>query len=137
MSSPMELADYIKYCLGYIKLTRQKVLSEQQKHSVPVQKDHFSLLGLLNGDLDGKISEEISLPTFYTLDPKNIPVEQKEQYEKEKALANKIEEIYNAYRNDQYTKQVILSFGYFEIELPLVQGLEQGEDQLGDESSLQ
>lgn len=129
----MELTDYIKYCLGYIKLTRRKALSEQQKHSVAIPKEHFSLLGLLNGDLDGNVAEPILLNTFYALDPKNIPAERKEQYEQEKQLANKIEDIYNAYRNDQFTKQVILSFGYFEIELPLVPDGEQTEDELNDE----
>ncbi|MDB6080996.1 MAG: hypothetical protein JWO53_268, partial [Chlamydiia bacterium] len=51
--------------------------------------------------------------------PKKVPKEEKEQYEKEKAFANKIEDIYNKYRNDQFTKQVIFNFGYFEVELPL------------------
>ena len=100
----MELTDYIKYCLGYIKLTRRKALSEQQKHSVAIPKEHFSLLGLLNGDLDGNVAEPILFNTFYALDPKNIPAERKEQYEQEKQLANKIEDIYNAYRNDQFYK---------------------------------
>ena len=131
----MELTDYIKYCLGYINLTRRKALSDQQKNSAIIPKEHFSLLGLLNGDLDGNVAEPILLNTFYALDPKNIPQEQKVQYEKEKQLANKIEDIYNAYRNDQFTKQVILSFGYFEIELPIVPDDEQPEDTFNDELS--
>jgi hypothetical protein len=107
----MELTDYIKYCLGYINLPRRKALSEQQKNSAIIPKEHFSLLGLLNGDLDGNVAEPILLNTFYALDPKNIPQEQKVQYEKEKQLANKIEDIYNAYRNDQFTKQVMVGSG--------------------------
>lgn len=132
----MELTDYIKYCLGYIKLTRHKALSEQQKNSVVIPKEHFSLLGLLNGDLDGNIAEPILLSTFYALDPKNIPNGQKVQYEREKQLANKVEDIYNASRNDQFTKQVILSFGYFEVELPLVPDSEQEDDLLDAELPL-
>lgn len=129
----MDLTDYVKYCLGYIKLTRRKVLSEQQKNSAVIPKEHFNLLGLLNGDLDGNVAEPVLLNTFYALDPKNIPEEQKLQYEKEKQLANRIEDIYNTYRNDQFTKQIILSFGYFEIELPLVPDGEQVDEKLNDE----
>ncbi|MBI2611749.1 DUF559 domain-containing protein [Candidatus Gottesmanbacteria bacterium] len=81
--------------------------------------DYFGLLGLLNGDTDEKNGELINLKTFYSYDPKNVPDDELSIYEKEKELANKIEEIYNKYRNDQYTKQVILSFGYFEIEIPI------------------
>ncbi len=126
----MELIDYIKYCLGYIKLTRQKALSAQQKHSVVIPKEHFNLLGLLNGDLDGSLAEPIVLPTFYSLDPKNIPDDRKADYEKEKLLANKIEEIYNAQRNDQFTKQIALSFGHFEVELPLIVDEDQTESEI-------
>ena len=126
----MELADYIKYCLGYIKLTRQKALSAQHKHSVVIPKEHFNILGLLNGDLDGSLAEPIGLPTFYSLDPKNVPDDRKANYEKEKQLANKVEEIYNAQRNDQFTKQIALSFGHFEVELPLFLDDDQADGEI-------
>lgn len=113
------LANFIKYCLGYIKLTRERTVAAQQKYSVVLPKEHFGLLGLLNGDVDGSTGELIALDTFYSYDPKEVPKTKKEQYEKEKELANKIQDIYNKYRNDQFTKQIIFNFGYFEIELPL------------------
>lgn len=113
------LTNFIKYCLGYVKLTREKTVAAQQKYSVNLPKEHFGLTGLLNGDSDGSIGELINLETFYAYDPKEVPKAKKEQHEKEKELANKIEDIYNKYRNDQFTKQIVFNFGYFEIELPI------------------
>ncbi len=74
---------------------------------------------MLNGDTDGSTGELINLDIFYSYDPKEVPKTKKEQYEKEKELANKIEDIYNKYRNDQFTKQIVFNFGYFEIEIPI------------------
>lgn len=113
------LANFIKYCLGYVKLTRERTVASQQKYSVELPKEHFGLIGLLNGDTDGSTGELINLDTFYSYDPKEVPKIKKEQYEKEKELANKIEDIYNKYRNDQFTKQIVFNFGYFEIEIPI------------------
>ncbi len=113
------LLNFIKYCLGYIKLTRARTVLAQQKYAVDIPAGYFGLLGLLNGDTDEKIAELIDLKTFYEYDPKDVPEEKKKDYESEKELANKIDEIYDKQRNDQYTKQVILSFGYFEIEIPV------------------
>lgn len=113
------LTNFIKYCLGYVKITRERTIAVQQKYSVDLPKELFGLVGLLNGDTDGNLGELINLDTFYAYDPKEVPETRKEQYEKEKELANKIQDIYNKYRNDQFTKQIIFSFGYFEIELPI------------------
>lgn len=113
------LQNFIKYCLGYVKITRERTTLAQQKYSVDLPTDFFGLLGLLNGDADEKMGELINLKTFYKFDPKDLPENELVNYEREKALANKIEDIYNKHRNDQYTKQVILSFGYFEIEIPI------------------
>ena len=115
-----DLLNFIKYCLGYVKLTRDRTFASQQKFSVNLPKEHFDLVGLLNGDTDGNLGEPVNLETFYAYDPKDVPEELKDQYETEKEFANKIEDIYNKYRNDQFTKQVIFNFGYFEIELPIV-----------------
>jgi len=114
-----ELSNYIKYCLGYVRITREKTAVAQQKYSVNLPKEYFELVGLLNGDTDGNLGELINLETFYKYDPKKVPKEEKEDYEKEKAFANKIEDIYNKYQNDQFTKQIVLNFGYFEVELPI------------------
>src|SRR3989344_3238817 len=113
------LTNFIKYCLGYVKLTRERTVAAQQKYSVDLPSEHFTLPGLLNGDTDGNLGELINLETFYGYDPKKVPEKKEEQYEKERELANKIEDIYNKYRNDQFTKQIVFNFGYFEVELPI------------------
>lgn len=115
-----DLLNFIKYCLGYVKLTRDRTFASQQRLSVNLPKEHFGLVGLLNGETDGNLGESINLETFYKYDPKDVPEESEAQYEIEKEFANKIEDIYNKYRNDQFTKQVIFNFGYFEIELPVI-----------------
>jgi len=127
------LTNFIKYCLGYVKLTRERTVAAQQKYSVHLPSEHFGLLGLLNGNTDGSIGELINLETFYSYDPKEVPKSKKEQYEREKELANKIEDIYNKYPNDQFTKQIVFNFGYFEIEIPVEPNgdtidLENGEE---------
>lgn len=114
-----ELLNYIKYCLGYVRITREKTAVSQQKYSINLPTDYFDLVGLLNGDTDGEIGELINFSIFYKYDPKKVPKEEKEDYEKEKAFANKIEDIYNKYQNDPFTKQTVLNFGYFEVELPI------------------
>jgi len=98
------LGNFIKYCLGYVKLTRQRGLAAQQKYAVNIPAEYCGLVGLLNGDTDGSLGELINLETFYSYDPKRVPEAEREKYEREKALANKIEDIYNKYRNDQFRK---------------------------------
>ncbi len=126
-----ELLNYIKYCLGYVRITREKTTVTQQKYSVNLPTEYFELVGLLNGDTDGNLGELINLETFYKYDPKKVSKEEKEDYEKEKAFANKIEDIYNKYQNDQFTKQIVLNFGYFEVELPIEENgiLDSEEDE--------
>ncbi|TAL48945.1 DUF559 domain-containing protein [Patescibacteria group bacterium] len=126
------LVNFIKYCLGYVKLTRARTVAAQQRYSVNLPKEFFGLSGLLNGDTDGNLGELINLDTFYLYDPKEVPKTKKEQYEKEKELANKIEDIYNKYRNDQFTKQIVFNFGYFEIELPIESNGEEMEFDNGE-----
>jgi len=113
------LSNFIKYCLGYVKLTRERTVFAQQKYSVNLPGEYFGLAGLLNGDVDEKLGELVDLKTFYKYDPKDVPEEELDNYEKEKELANKIDDIYSKYRNDEYTKQITLSFGYFEVEIPI------------------
>ncbi len=113
------LTNFINYCLGYVRLTRQRTFAVQQRLFVELSKEYFGLIGLLNGDLDGKAEELVNFETFYSLDPKDVTEENKEDYEQEKILAGKIEDIYNKYRNDQFRKQVVFNFGYFEVELPI------------------
>lgn len=113
------LVNFIKYCLGYVKVTRERTVAAQQKYSVNLPEEYFELIGLLNGDTDGNVGELINLETFYAYDPKEVPKTKIELYEKEKEFANKVEDICNKYRNDQFTKEIIFNFGYFEIEIPI------------------
>lgn len=124
------LLNYIKYCLGYIKITRERTALVQQKYSVDLSDKYFNLGGLLNGDTDGAVGELINLDTFYSYNPKEVPKVKQQQYDKENDIANKIEEIYNKYRNDQFTKQISFNFGYFKIEIPVTENeeIEQEED---------
>ncbi len=126
----IDLANYIKYCLGYVKLTQRRTFVSQQRYSTNLPSEYFGLIGLLNLDLDGKLSELINFETFYSNDPKNLSEEIKEKYEFEKNLAKIIDDIYNKHKNDQFTKQIVLNFGYFEIEMPveiLDEEVEKGE----------
>jgi len=112
------LANFIKYCLGYVKITHERTVIAHQKDPINLSKEHFSLMKLFEHG-NNSIGELINLNTFYSYDPKEVPESKREQYEKEKELANKIENIYNKYHNDQFTKQIAFSFGYFEIEIPI------------------
>lgn len=115
----MELSNFIKYCLGYVKLTQQRTFISAQKDSLDLSNEYFNLSGLLNGETDGELGELIDLSIFYSLDPNDVDEKREKQYNKEKELANKIETIYNKQRNNPFTKQVVCSFGFFEIEIPL------------------
>ncbi len=132
----MNLANFIKYCLGYVKLTKQRSFFSQQKNSLELDKEQLNLENLLNGDADGQLAEIINLDTFYSNDPKNISEDEEEKYLEEKNLANKIEEIYNKFRNDQFTKEISLNFGYFEIELTLDNVSEEGQDEVVQEKEV-
>ncbi|MGB2791581.1 MAG: hypothetical protein WBC29_03440, partial [Candidatus Moraniibacteriota bacterium] len=119
MEKQKNLSSFIKYCLGYVRMTRQRTALSQKKYSITLPTDFFNLAGLLNGEEDGSIAELINLDTFYKYDPKDVPEDLKEKYEREKTLAKNIDEVHSKYRNDPYTKQTILNFGYFEIEIPI------------------
>ena len=115
----VSLANFIKYCLGYIKLTRQRSFLLQTKSAVKLPEYCFDLKELLESDTNENIGKLINLETFYSFDPKNIPEEVRKRYNEEKTIAKKIEDIYNKGRNDPYTKQIVFSFGYYEIEVPI------------------
>jgi very-short-patch-repair endonuclease len=129
------LSDFIKYCLGYVKISRQRSFSIQQKHSLEIPNKFFDLHGLLNGEIDGNIHETVKLEAFYGYDPKTVPEEEKENYEEQKKIGDKVEEIYNQHRNYQYTKQVLLRFGFFEIEIPIEIDVTEQADPESDEEA--
>jgi len=132
----VSLVNFIKYCLGYIKLTRQRSFLLQTKSAVKLPEYCFDLKKLLESDTNEEnVGKLINLETFYSFEPKNIPEELIKKYNEEKTIANKIDEIYNKGRNDPYTKQIVFSFGYYEIEIPIEEEeIELRPDYLEDEN---
>jgi superfamily I DNA and/or RNA helicase/very-short-patch-repair endonuclease len=127
------LLNFIKYCLGYVKLTRQRSFIAQSKLSVELPKYLFTLKDLLESDVNDNFGKLINLETFYSFDPKEITKEIKKQYEEEQSLAKRIEEIYNKGRNDPYTKQIVFNFGYYKIEIPFEEEVELRPDYFEEE----
>jgi hypothetical protein len=111
------LNSYIKYCLGYLSLTKPTGFNRGTSLDIKLPQEYFSLENLINGDIDGNLSETVKLDCYYDTDPKDISEEIAEQYKKEKALALQIEEIYSKAKNDTFTKETILRFGRFEFEV--------------------
>lgn len=115
----LQLNNFIKYCLGYIKLTRRRGFAAQKKYSAELSKEYFTLTNFLGTDIELTRGKLIDLDTFYSHDPNRVPASLQDKYRREKEFANKLEEIYNQHKNNQFTKQVVLHFGYFQIEIPL------------------
>jgi len=122
------LISFVKYCLGYVKLTKKRILASSKNKSLNLSLKYLDVSQLLVGDQnsdDARPSNVLSpdylvkLDTFYKYSPEKVPTDKQVLYDKEKALANKIEELNNIYREDQYTKQIFLEFGCFEVELPV------------------
>jgi len=131
----VSLLNFIKYCLGYIKLTRQRSFILQSKLAIKLPEHFFNLTELLESDIDENAGKLINLETFYSLDPQKITKENQKQYNEEQSIAKKIEEIYNKGRNDPYTKQIFFSFGYYEVEIPVKEEeIELRSDYLSEEN---
>ncbi|MCX6724332.1 MAG: AAA domain-containing protein [Candidatus Staskawiczbacteria bacterium] len=111
------LNSYIKYCLGYLSLTRPTGFSRGTYLDINLLQKYFSLTNLLNGDADGNLSEIINLSCYYNTDPKDVTDEISEAYMEEKAMALQIDELYNKAKNDTFTKETILRFGKFDFEV--------------------
>lgn len=134
----LTISSLLKYCLGYMRLTSRRTYAVQDKFAVFLDKETFDLSAFLASDVNKLRSCLISLPVFYSSNPKELTPEMEKQYRKEKLIAEKIEEIYNKHKNDEFTKQINLNFGYYEIELPLdiesSENLEDTEDKLNSKS---
>jgi hypothetical protein len=115
------MLNFIKYCLGYIKLTRQRSFMAQSKFAVNLLEYYFDLQKLLKNDIDNGDGELINLGKFYFLDPNDVTEKDLKQYKEEQGIARKLDEIYSKERNDPYTKQTVLNFGYYEIEIPIIE----------------
>ncbi|MFA6524423.1 MAG: AAA domain-containing protein [Candidatus Paceibacterota bacterium] len=127
------LNSYIKYCLGYLSLTRPTGFNRGTSLDIKLPQKYFSLTNLINGDTDGNLSEIVNLDCYYNTDPKDITEEIAEQYKAEKALALQIDEIYNKAKNDSFTKETILRFGKFDFEVleePIIENEEEVEENI-------
>ncbi len=125
------LNSYIKYCLGYLSLTRPTGFNRGTSLDIKLPQKYFSLPLLINGDTDGNLSEIVNLDCYYNTDPKDITDKIADQYREEKALALQIDEIYNKAKNDTFTKETILRFGKFDFEVleePIIETEEDIEE---------
>lgn len=68
-----------------MKLTRERIVAAQQKYSFELPKEHFGLVGLLNGDTDGSLGELVNLDTFYAYNPKEVSKIKKSSTKKRKS----------------------------------------------------
>lgn len=121
------LENFIKYCLGYIGLinpafSRYRVFTEPLDGSVLDPEFIFNL------DVNETDVLPINLTEFYGLNPNELNEETERAYFKQKALAQKIEEIKNKYKVNEYTKQITLNFGYFKVEIREDESLKEEED---------
>lgn len=134
------LTNFIKYCLAYLKLTKRRILNDQQKDSLNLPSEYFNFSQIFSYDLESEKGygddQPVNLKTFYKHDPADVPENEQRAYEKEKELAIKIEEIYNKHRNDTYTSQIFLQFGCFEVELPVDDSCDENNE-IDDEKSVQ
>jgi very-short-patch-repair endonuclease len=126
------LNSYIKYCLGYLSLTRPSGFKRGTSLDVKLPQEYFSLTKLTNGDTDGSLSEIVNLDCYYNTDPKDVGDEIADTYKEQKALALQIEEIYSKAKNDTFTKETILRFGRFEFEV-LEEPIIETEEEITEE----
>lgn len=132
------LSNFVKYCLGYIKLTRKNNRVSRLDDSLMLSDKYLDLNEILLYDLDDEnIAKKSGCPikfdVFYKYYPKEVPEEVLGLYEKEKEIAQKIDELHNKYRNEQYTKQILLQFGCFEIELPIENDVVEHDNKINDQ----
>ncbi|MEI8123827.1 MAG: hypothetical protein WCG60_01505 [bacterium] len=111
------LNSYIKYCLGYLSLTKPTGFGRGTSLDINLPQKYFSLPNLINGDTDGNVSEIIKLDCYYNTDPKDITEEIEGKYKEEKTFALQVDEIYNKAKNDTFTKETVLRFGKFDFEV--------------------
>jgi hypothetical protein len=125
------LNSYIKYCLGYLSLTKPTGFNRGTSIDVKLPREYFSLTNLINGEIDGSLSEIVNLECYYNTDPKDVTEEIEEQYKKEKALAIQVEEVYSKAKNDTFTKETLLRFGRFDFEVLEEPVVDDEEESIG------
>lgn len=111
------LTNYIKYCLGYLRI---QSASLRPSDLLQLDKNYFNLNEFININPEDFTSGlYINLPILEKFSPKNIPEKYKEKYEQEKLIAQKIEELISRYKNEEFTKEIILRFGKFTFSVPI------------------
>ena len=69
------LNSYIKYCLGYLSLTKPTGFNRGTSLDIGLPQKYFSLEKLINGNVDGNLSEIVNLNLYYKTDPKDVTEE--------------------------------------------------------------
>lgn len=111
------LANLLKYCLGYIKLVNP-AFSRSKLTTGKIKENFLDTDFIYNiQDIDGELDVPVNLKEFYELTPKNLDKEVESVYLEQKTFASKIEEIKDKFKIDEFTKQINLNFGFFELEL--------------------
>lgn len=99
------LSNYIKYCLDYLRIQNASL---RPVDYLDLEKSYFDVETYLStAEPEAKIIFEI----LNKFTPENVPDELKEDYQKEKVLAQNIEKLISAQKNDEYTKEIIVRFG--------------------------
>jgi len=117
LKNDIKVNDLIKYCQGYIKLVNPSV-NRFKVFTNPIDEKYLSPSILFSETEDESDTFEVNLSEFYQYEPKNLPDEVKEEYKKQKDLAQELEDIKNRFKISEYTKQINLNFGYFKVEIP-------------------
>lgn len=117
MSEKFNLNQYLRYCLGYLSITKPTGLKRTPALNIALPEKFFSLINLLNGDTDGSITEDVSLNLYYNTNPKDVLEEDEDEYLEQKNFAIKLDEIYNKFKNDSFTKESVLKFGLFNFDV--------------------
>ncbi len=130
------LNSYIKYCLGYLSLTRPGGFSRGTPLDIKLPTEYFQIVNLLNGDTDGNLNEKVNLELYYNTDPKDVTEEIASEYKRQKDIASQIQEIYNKAKNDTYTKETLIRFGKFEFEVLEEQVIEQEGVEVDEKNTL-
>ena len=108
----------IQYALGYIKLINPS-LSRYKVSTDPLPPDILNPDFIFNFEPGSDLpSLRLNMDEFYSLNPADLTDENRPTYLSQKKIAEKLEEIETKYKVNEYTKQVVLSFGYMNIQVP-------------------
>ena len=111
----IDLSKYVKYARDYLNLSRGfRSGGRSSVSSTNLSEDIFDLVGLLNGDLDGHLSEEINLQYVYNAETE----EEKEtdEYKKEEKIAQGLENLIFKFKNNQFTQELRIKFCFVKYQ---------------------